>query len=111
MFRVELFRNSFTAEQKERSIGEASEKHRRSIGETSEENRRTEINNTQQKILELLSVDNELSANKMAIEIGVARRNIEANIRKLKEYGMLIRHGSPKNGYWEVINSEKPSVG
>ena len=111
MFRVELFRNSFTAEQKERSIGEASEKHRRNIGETSEENRRTEINNTQQKILELLSVDNELSANKMAIEIGVARRNIEANIRKLKEYGMLIRHGSPKNGYWEVVNSEKPSVG
>nr|WP_296047971.1 hypothetical protein [uncultured Blautia sp.] len=47
----------------------------------------------------------------MAIEIGVARRNIEANIRKLKEYGMLIWHGSPKNGYWEVVNSEKLSVG
>ena len=33
MFRVELFRNSFTAEQKERNIGEASEKRRRRIGE------------------------------------------------------------------------------
>ncbi len=33
MFRVELFRNSFTAEQKERNIGEASEKRRGRIGE------------------------------------------------------------------------------
>ena len=36
MFRVELFRNSFTAEQKERNIGEASEKHRRNVGGESE---------------------------------------------------------------------------
>ena len=25
------------------------------------------------------------------------------NIKKLKEYGILIRHGSPKNGYWEIV--------
>ena len=24
-------------------------------------------------------------------------------IKKLKEYGILIRHGSPKNGYWEIV--------
>lgn len=83
------------------------EKHRRNVGgELENRNKQHSA-----KKLELLSVDNELSANKMAIEIGVARRNIETNIRKLKEYGMLIRHGFPKNGYWEVVNSEKPSVG
>lgn len=29
-------------------------------------------------------------------------RSIEKNIKKLKDYGLLIRHGSPKNGHWEV---------
>lgn len=48
--------------------------------------------------------DNNLSAARLAEEIGVASRNIESNIKKLKECGILIRHGSPKNGYWEVTD-------
>ena len=47
--------------------------------------------------------DNQLSAIKLADRIGIASRNIESNIKKLKELGILVRHGSPKNGYWEVI--------
>ena len=30
-------------------------------------------------------------------------KNIENNIKKLKEYGILKRHDSPKNGYWEIV--------
>lgn len=78
------------------------EKHRRSIGETSGEHRRTELNDTQQKIIKLLLEDNQLSASKLAKKIDVASRNVENNIKKLKEYGILIRHGSPKTGYWEI---------
>ena len=48
---------------------------------------------------ELLLLNRQLSANELAKEIGVARRNIEANIKKLKDRGMLVRHGSPKYGY------------
>ena len=51
--------------------------------------------------------NNQLSAAKLAEKIGVASRNIESNIKKLKELGILIRHGSPKNGYWEVIDCGK----
>ncbi len=58
-----------------------------------------EPNDTQQKILELLSKDPQLSAAKLAEQIGIASRNIESNIKKLKEQGILIRHGSPKSGY------------
>ena len=54
------------------------------------------------KIIKLLLEDNQLSAIKLADRIGIASRNIESNIKKLKELGILIRHGSPKNGYWEV---------
>lgn len=48
-------------------------------------------------------MNNQLSAAQMAEEIGISRRNIEMNIKKLKQYGMLVRHGSPKKGYWEII--------
>lgn len=49
-------------------------------------------------------MDAQLSAAKLSKQIGVASRNVEANIKKLKERGILIRHGSPKSGYWEVKN-------
>ena len=93
MFRVELFRNSLPMVQ---SIGEASEKFKN-----------PELNETQGKILKLLWENNQLSAAKLAEKIGAASRNIESNIKKLKEDGFLIRHGSPKSGYWEVIAYEK----
>ena len=102
MFRVELFRNSFPMMKESRDIGEASEKHRRSIGEVSGIEQQIELNDTQKKIIKLLLEDNQLSAIKLVDRIGIASRNIESNIKKLKELGILIRHGSPKNGYWEV---------
>ena len=102
MFRVELFRNLFPMMEESRNIGEASEKHRRSIGEVSGIEQQIELNDTQKKIIKLFLEDNQLSAIKLADRIGIASRNIESNIKKLKEFGILIRHGSPKNGYWEV---------
>ena len=108
MFRVELFRNPYPMtddkEKHRRNIGEASEKHRRNIGEASEKQRKADLNDTQQKIVKLLSENPQLSAVKLAEKIGVASRNIENNIKMLKEYGILIRHGSPKNGYWEIVD-------
>lgn len=91
MFRVELFRNFLPMTSENKHIGETSEKH--GI---------VELNSTQQEIVKLLLENNQLSAAKLAEKIGVASRNIESNIKKLKELGILIRHGSPKNGYWEV---------
>lgn len=104
MFRVELFRNYSTMIKENEGIGEASEKHWRSIGETSEKQWNTDLNDTQQKIIKLLLEDNQLSAVKLAEKIGVASRNIENNIKKLKKRGILVRHGSPKSGYWEIIS-------
>ena len=56
--------------------------------------------------MELLRIDKQLSAKKIAEQLGLGSRNIEKNIKKLKSLGFLIRHGSPKNGYWEVIDHE-----
>ena len=104
MFRVELFRDSLPMTLENKNIGETSEKHRRSIGEASEKQETVDFNSTQLEILKLLMENNRLSAVKLAEKIGVASRNIENNIKKLKELDILVRHGSPKNGYWEVID-------
>lgn len=100
MFRIELFRNN--AIRKESNNNTKIEKHRRNIGEASEKHRRKELNDTQKKIIKMLSKNNRLSARQMSEQIGISSRNIENNIRTLKKQGMLIRHGSPKNGYWEI---------
>lgn len=115
MFRVNFYRRplseisedcSKTSEKHRRSIGETSEKHRRNIGEVSDKYQKQfgeDLNDTQRKILELLSVDAKLSAAKLAKQVGVSSRNVEVNIKKLKERGILIRCGSPKSGHWKII--------
>lgn len=88
--------------------GETSEEHRKNIGRTSGEHRENssiEMNATQKKILERLAFKPDSTAVELSIQIGIARRNIEANIKVLKEMGLLVRHGSTKSGYWEVISN------
>ena len=105
MFRVELFRNNSMA-MTEKKDGEDSEKGRRKGGEDSEKNQIYELTDTQRKMVELLRIDKQLSAKKIAEQLGLGSRSIEKNIKKLKSLGFLIRHGSPKNGYWEVTDCE-----
>lgn len=80
---------------------------RKQIYRASEKNIGVKLNHTQREILNLLLENCKLTADEMASSIGISRRNIEANIRKLKDYGILYRHGSPKKGYWEVVDKSK----
>ena len=58
---------------------------------------------TSQKIIDLIKEDPYISTSKMAEIIGVDRRNIARNIKKLKEQGAVRRVGPDKGGFWEVI--------
>ena len=100
MFRVELFRK--TEAEKNNSKFETNLNERK-FGESSEKVRDYEMNDTQKKMIKLLRADKYLSAVKIAEQLGLESRSIEKNIKKLKEYGILTRHGSPKSGYWEVL--------
>ena len=62
------------------------------------------LTNTQQKILDCVAEDKYISAKKMAEIIGMSGRSIENNIKKMREIGILVRKGSPKSGYWEIID-------
>ena len=40
---------------------------------------------------------------KIAERIDISRRTVENNIKKMKESDIVVRHGSPKNGCWEIV--------
>jgi ATP-dependent DNA helicase RecG len=52
--------------------------------------------------LEIVQKNNRISASAMAKELLLSSRGIEKNIKLLREQGILVRHGSPKGGYWEI---------
>lgn len=58
---------------------------------------------TSQKIIDLIKEDPYISTSKMAEIIGVDRRSIARNIKKLQEQGVVRRVGPDKGGFWEVI--------
>jgi ATP-dependent DNA helicase RecG len=54
------------------------------------------------KIIELMSENPGIHADKIAENLGLTKRYIEKIIRKLKELGMVDRTGSKKNGEWII---------
>jgi ATP-dependent DNA helicase RecG len=59
-------------------------------------------NETQRKILNLMLLNPKISAKVMADVIGIAPRNVEANINNLKKAGLVERVGPAKGGHWVV---------
>lgn len=62
-----------------------------------------DLTENQKLILEYLLENPRYSAVVLGEKIGISSRKVENNMKKLKDRGLLIRHGSPKKGYWEVV--------
>jgi ATP-dependent DNA helicase RecG len=61
------------------------------------------INKTQQQIIRLMGKNPKITAREIAEKINIYIRNIENNIKVLKELGLIERIGSKKTGYWKII--------
>ena len=61
------------------------------------------LNETQQEILNFIKRNPNISTSDIALKIGISKRNIEINIAKLKELGLLTRIGPAKGGHWKVL--------
>ena len=48
----------------------------------------------------------EMTAEEIAIEVGVTKRTIERTLVSLKKKGLIERIGSNKNGSWAVIQGQ-----
>ena len=57
---------------------------------------------TRDKILELIRVDPGISMESIATSLGLTRKGVEWQVRKLKQSGLLRRVGPDKGGYWEL---------
>ena len=56
----------------------------------------------QKKILEALRKNPYITQAELANIVGITRKSIIANMKKLKEQGLITRIGSDKNGLWQV---------
>lgn len=65
------------------------------------------FNQTQEKIIALIKRNGRITTHEMAGIIGITRRNIEKNIKILKDDGILIRLGGKKDGHWETVDHKR----
>ena len=90
------------AENVQKQTGNVTENGGR-VAENVTENVTDASQKTSQKIIDLIKEDPYISTTKMAEIIGVDRRNIARNIKKLKEQGAVRRVGPDRGGFWEII--------
>ena len=112
MVRINLYRKPVSPEiqlavrESSEKFGESSEKVRRSsekFGESSEKFGEVLEPGTKEIILNHMRLNPNISAKEIAQELDITPRAVEKNIKILREEGRLARHGSARNGYWEVV--------
>jgi predicted HTH transcriptional regulator len=70
------------------------------IEETLETEKKVTAN--QKKIIECLRTNPYITMDELSEKVGISRKSIAANIKKLKTLGYISRIGADKNGYWQV---------
>lgn len=88
-FRVNLYRPSYN------DIHQSSSK-------SSPKSSLKDVNQTQQKIIEMILLNRKMTQTAMAEELGITSRAVKKSIKELNEKGILQRVGSARSGYWEV---------
>lgn len=56
----------------------------------------------QKKIIEAIENNSHITQEELAKIVGITRKSIIANMKKLQENGLVKRIGADKNGYWQV---------
>jgi predicted HTH transcriptional regulator len=62
------------------------------------------VEETVEKILSAISQNPKITAKQLQVITGLTRRGVEYNLDKLKKSGRLIRVGSTKSGYWQIMD-------
>jgi len=70
---------------------------------TGEKAREKTRDKTRDKILELIRVNRGISMDTMASSLGLTRKGVEWQVRKLTQSGTLRRVGPDKGGHWEIL--------
>lgn len=96
--------NQKSSEKKFGDNQKSSEKNQ-SINDTAKITQKITVKITvnQQKIIDVIKENPFATQEELSSIVGIARLNINKNMKKLQEKGIIKRIGADKNGHWEVI--------
>jgi len=60
----------------------------------------------EEKIVNEIRHDSTISISHIATNLAISRYTVAEYVKKLKNKGVIQRHGSPRGGYWEVISAD-----
>lgn len=92
-FRVNLYRSSYN---------EVHQKVHQSSPKNSPKSSPKEVNQTQQKILDMILENPEITQTTMAEKLDITPRAVKKNIKELVDKGLVEREGSARKGYWKI---------
>ena len=107
--RVNIFRKGISGKSSVKSSVKSSGK---SSGKNSGKGAGNGANKTRAQILKCIEKDAQVTIPEMAQKLSVSTRAIEKNIKDLRESGLLVRHGTARGGYWEIVKTgdKKPAI-
>ena len=65
------------------------------------------VEKADKKIIALIKEKPTITQHELEAKIGITRRGIEWNLKKLKDAGILRRIGPDKGGYWQIVKGPK----
>lgn len=54
-------------------------------------------------VIRLIKANNRITISELAIAVNQSKSSVDRMIKSLKENGTLARMGTPRNGYWKII--------
>ena len=70
--------------------------------ETTQENIISKLNNNQQKIINYIKVNPNITRNELAEKLNITADGVKYNLNKLVKAGIIERVGSTKAGCWKI---------
>lgn len=67
-------------------------------------NTKIQLNETEEKVLELVIEDQSLSAQRISEILGVGKRQTERTLKSLREKGLIFREGGTR-GFWKILEA------
>lgn len=60
---------------------------------------------TRDKIIEQIRNNPKITRNELAVILGITADGVKYHLQKMTLDGIIIRHGSARGGYWEIVNN------
>lgn len=58
---------------------------------------------TRDKIIEQMRTNSKITRNELATVLGITSDGVKYHLKKMTADGVIVHHGSPRSGYWEVV--------